>query len=1668
MEMEGESGSSEASVPQIPANLSAILLRIENKLSHIESKLDTQVSRLDDRIDEVIKGFDDQPKPDKRPEIVPADASVHLTTTTSTASPAGYVLNKIFDPGAATKHILDDYLEKAVDLYSKIAPDTDMDEVSKRFADDFSEWQAHHFDKAAKGKVQALRDCLLAVGLPVRKEARIRMGTALVSFKDTLSSEARKTEEKMDHNRRPFVGTGIRTPIGHSTSHNPQSIATGQTNRIGATSYNKIAPKPADVSRALPAEARYEGKPSENIRRKFDLFLTACRISGLDTTDHGQMLDVMSLNWLCGAAQRYFSKHLKHVISIDEAISSLESHFLHVRARRVNEEKWNSLTYSLVRAKQLGGHMSDTTRTHEGALNLLFSEIEELADLRVSMGSIDEAVLSKIIAAVRTDGMFRDVCKQPPNTVEEMKTLLLGIAIEADNIQASSTSYYTNDYHDDTDSFYIDRKYKRGHSRSTRRVPGYGARYNTGVNPSANRNKPQSSGQDNGLTQRPNSAKFSVGTMKNGRTIAPNQCIVCEKYGCHSSRHRLASQTYISILNSPLSDSDEEDVENGAGDTMEPGPDNENFASYVSFLTDAFVCNTFGLLATASTGLQGIIVDTGTSVLSTIDQTWLHTLETITGKKINVSRRSDDRVTLRGLGVIRIDTLGSFIFILQFGGIEYPFRVFIVKGHSPFLLSHRDMDNMKLSYHSLEKKVFRPSDGYSEDVVWFNDLPHLPILSASYLTESQLMNVHRSLGHAPPAKVVELLKSANSAEATVEVRKAIEKLIENCKTCNLKPGPPQRFLFSSRYKDTGEFNSYIYVDIMKLVDGNVLHCVCAGTGFQSGRFVPDMSAASAWQALCSCWIWPYAGPPDVVVHDAGTNFASKEFKDSCSAVGVSVVEVPTEAHHTVGIVERQHHVVRTIYEKFKIDFPDLAREKLLELTLRAVNDAPGPSGVSPTILVYGIPPKLPVPQRRDTTFASRVIKIKDATILATKFKAQRVLNEASRRKHTPNMSLIRALETLLPGEDVLVYRESGGWTVYPFVRLQNDGVVVQLPSKQSKFAVTHCRPVKHVHIPMPDEVIDPKVEHAEFSEQEREEWNRPLEMSNAIEVPDSSEDSINSPDIENIKGSADMSCVDSEGYLSFGYNIDDIGDSSFSDFTETRNKELQGLMQLGTFEVVSKRKVGKNRLYDYVFVDRIKPGNVKKSRFCVRAYADRNHGLLTAAPTIQRLSLRTLLATSKKFRGKTRDITQAFLNAKSFVRREIYVRAPPEMGLGSDCVLRILKPLYGLPESPLHWFETYTSHFKENLDMTATPSDPCLLYTKARTNCSAKEQSIGAIGLQVDDSIVFGNDVFHKREENNSSEFPNKGSQDIDEQGVTFNGLEISRDAEKDLILSQKVKVSEIVIPVDAVMTYAEFKSIHAKCAYIAHSCQPLILFTIAKLSQVTDKTFVQEHVQALCSVTREMRTHNALKYSEMMNWKPEITVCVNAAFACNSDGTSQIGVLAMLRDSISGRCSILHYVSAKTKRVCRSVLAAEVMAMIEGFDVGFICRDVAVRLLGTHLPLVMCTDSRSCYHLAISLTRTRERRLQIDLHVIREAYEKRNIMSILWIKGGSNPADGLTKTAHNSTLYNLVRDHVYQPDTMSHIARDNTQPVRTEHVASQLHENKTGECRSAGEMHAD
>jgi len=51
-----------------------------------------------------------------------------------------------------------------------------------------------------------------------------------------------------------------------------------------------------------------------------------------------------------------------------------------------------------------------------------------------------------------------------------------------------------------------------------------------------------------------------------------------------------------------------------------------------------------------------------------------------------------------------------------------------------------------------------------------------------------------------------------------------------------------------------------------------------------------------------------------VVHDAGKNFVSTEFKQLAGSMSVQVKEVPVEAHNSVGKVERYHAPLRRAYE----------------------------------------------------------------------------------------------------------------------------------------------------------------------------------------------------------------------------------------------------------------------------------------------------------------------------------------------------------------------------------------------------------------------------------------------------------------------------------------------------------------------------------------------------------------------------------------------------------------------------------------------------------------------------------------------------------------------------------------------------------------------------------
>ena len=238
-------------------------------------------------------------------------------------------------------------------------------------------------------------------------------------------------------------------------------------------------------------------------------------------------------------------------------------------------------------------------------------------------------------------------------------------------------------------------------------------------------------------------------------------------------------------------------------------------------------------------------------------------------------------------------------------------------------------------------------------------------------------------------------------------------------------------------------------------------------------------------------------------------------------------------------------------------------------------------------------------------------------------------------------------------------------------------------------------------------------------------------------------------------------------------------------------------MESGVFEVVHVREIPPGvRLFTSRFVDEIKqsgtPQAYEKSRLVVRAYQDRDkENILVQSPTIQRISQRLLLAVTVLLwlTLYTRDIIQAYVQSTTRLNHLIFIKPPPEMGLPTNMVLQVVRPLYGVPEAGNHWYATYSNHFIKRLNMRPSTYDPCLLIHNV-------DNVFGLIGMQTDDTIGPIDETFAKMEEEAMKEagFPSKPRQALTTSSpINFNGgtITLCSNDERTITLNQVSRTNQ-------------------------------------------------------------------------------------------------------------------------------------------------------------------------------------------------------------------------------------------------------------------------------------
>lgn len=1065
----------------------------------------------------------------------------------------------------------------------------------------------------------------------------------------------------------------------------------------------------------------------------------------------------------------------------------------------------------------------------------------------------------------------------------------------------------------------------------------------------------------------------------------------------------------------------------------------------------------FTYLATeryTSKEFYGIMIDTGASSKSTVGYgQFLAYKEVASDADIDTTQAG--AVTVQ-FGIGSTASIGIISVNTPIGNVDFH----VVKADTPFLLCLADMDNLRVYYNNVTDTLITPSATLPivrrfghPFLIWGKTLTvyiqHTLDCNPCYLTDTEINQLHRRFGHPSANKLYKVLERSGH-----DINKqTLDQLTKYCSFCQKYGRSPGRFKFTLR-KDL-DFNQSVYVDITYINGKPVLHIIDEATRYQAARWLSDISAKHTWDTLRTCWIDTYLGPPGYIIYDSGTTFVSKEFNNYATSMAISTKAVPVEAHWSIGLVEEAHGPLKRAYQIITEECPDIKKELALQMAVKAVNDTAGPDGLVPTLLVYGAYPRMSFTDPPAPSVTQRADAIKKAMAELVKLRAKRAVNNALNRRNGPVTEPVHSLPI---NSEVLVWREPGKWTgPYRLLSVEGETCRVLQENGIKSFRTTVVKPYYRTEEPFED--IQPR---SLSKPPERRLPGRPRKLppTEAILVakdnPEPPQEVRKSRRKRTSKKHSIFNVTDQPDpqigpQTDLQTNPADISICIMDElpFSESRRKEVNGLLERGVFEVIKEKDIPPNtRIFSARFVDEIKNlGTDKafeKSRLVIQAYNDQGKSLvLTQSPTIQRVSQRIILALAPSLQSERaaklylRDISQAYTQSNTSLSRIIIIRAPTELGLPRGTFLRVIKPLYGVPEAGNHWFNTYHQHHLSKLDMNQSTFDPCLLYTPPKVD-STNKSGFGIVGLQTDDTLFLANQAFADLEELKLKEakFQAKPREQLTCQSpIRFNGGLIKQEEDGKVKLTQERQARNLrLISTQltdltssrgevrrAVNTQDQYVAQRARGAYIATVCQPESAYDLSFAAQVinpqkADIKQLNKRIQWQMNNPARGLTFVPLDLSSL-----NLTVFTDASFANNQDLSSQIGFVIVLTDRKQA-ANIIHWSSVKCKRVTRSVLASELYALALGFDIAAAIKSTIQGILHLqHLPLVLCTDSKSLYDCLVKLGTTQEKRLMIDLMCLRQSYERREITEIKWIKGEDNPADAMTKSKPCQALRTLI-----------------------------------------------
>eukprot|EP00435_Cladocopium_sp_Y103_P071135 s185_g36.t2 len=500
-----------------------------------------------------------------------------------------------------------------------------------------------------------------------------------------------------------------------------------------------------------------------------------------------------------------------------------------------------------------------------------------------------------------------------------------------------------------------------------------------------------------------------------------------------------------------------------------------------------------------------------------------------------------------------------------------------------------------------------------------------------------------------------------------------------------------------------------------------------------------------------------------------------------------------------------------------------------------------------------------------------------------------------------------------------------------------------------------------------------------------------------------------------------------------------------------------------------------NRILPSRMVRRHKPGDQPgdprkfKSRFCIRGDRDPDAMYLNRfAPTVTTSNLQVLIqaAVNRGYKGKVGDLKSAFTQSMPLVRENgpIYCRSchGSMPGLHPEQIAEVVLGCYGLVDAPLNWRRTLTTYLTEELQYRQSSLDPCtyLLHVDGALH--------GMIAVEVDDLLMFGDEVHEERMQRLQKRFTFGKMEEINEKGVSFNGRRL-RQCGGEVRIDMKAFIEERLQPVKLNPERAKLKQediteeersmVRSTCGalnWAGREGRPDAASSASMFSSLISQMKISD-VLELNKVVSQLQADSdlSLRIQPMVEADMRWGVFSDASWANARNGKTQAGHMLVtfekgMLEGEAATMNLLHWKSGKLQRTVNSTLAAETQSLARGVGDLLWMMVMYLEIVNPEFQLrdwrrfvsqqgytaftkhdetealtqaVAIVDAKSLYDLLVhETTGGSDRRNALDVQVLREElgelYGK-----IRWIEHLSMPADCLTKKGGRSeALRELLR----------------------------------------------